>query len=70
MDGVKFVKNVASGGAAGVLSLCFVYSFDYAHTRLANDIKAAGKGGTPRQFNGFVDVYRKTLKSDGFVGLY
>merc|ERR1712044_78018 len=23
-----------------------------------------------RQFNGLVDVYKKTLKSDGFVGLY
>lgn len=68
--GVKFAKNIASGGAAGALSLCFVYSLDYARTRLANDTKAAGKGGTPRQFNGLIDVYRKTLKSDGFVGLY
>ena len=67
--GVKFTKNILSGGAAGALSLCFVYSLDYARTRLANDAKAAGKGAT-RQFNGLVDVYRKTLKSDGFVGLY
>jgi solute carrier family 25 (adenine nucleotide translocator) protein 4/5/6/31 len=67
---VKFSKNIASGGAAGAMSLCFVYSLDYARTRLANDTKAAGKGGTPRQFNGLIDVYRKTLKSDGFVGLY
>ena len=68
--GIKFTKNVASGGAAGVLSLCFVYSLDYACTHLANDTKAAGKGGTPCQFNGLIDVYCKTLKSDGFVGLY
>merc|ERR1712189_147188 len=27
------------------------------------------KGGE-RQFNGIIDVYTKTLKSDGFVGLY
>jgi len=36
---------------------------------LANDNKAAKKGGE-RQFNGLVDVYRKTLKSDGIAGLY
>ena len=68
--GVKFTKNIFSGGAAGALSLCFVYSLDYARTRLANDAKVAGKGGAERQFNGLIDVYRKTLKSDGFVGLY
>jgi solute carrier family 25 (adenine nucleotide translocator) protein 4/5/6/31 len=64
-----FLGNIASGGAAGAVSLSFVYSLDYARTRLANDAKAAKKGGE-RQFNGLVDVYRKTLKSDGIVGLY
>uniref|UniRef100_A0A0B7BQ86 ADP/ATP translocase n=1 Tax=Arion vulgaris TaxID=1028688 RepID=A0A0B7BQ86_9EUPU len=67
---LKFTKNIFSGGAAGALSLCFVYSLDYARTRLANDAKSAGKGGGERQFNGLIDVYSKTLKSDGFVGLY
>jgi solute carrier family 25 (adenine nucleotide translocator) protein 4/5/6/31 len=38
-------------------------------TRLANDAKAS-KGGGERQFNGLVDVYRKTLASDGIAGLY
>merc|ERR1719438_393088 len=38
-----------------------------ARTRLANDAK--GKGGE-RQFNGLIDVYTKTLKSDGIQGLY
>ena len=66
---INFGKNIASGGTAGAMSLCFVYSLDYARTRLANDAKAGKKGGE-RQFNGLVDVYRKTLKSDGFVGLY
>lgn len=67
---VSFSKNIASGGAAGAMSLCFVYSLDYARTRLANDAKAAGKGQHARQFNGLIDVYRKTIKSDGPVGLY
>lgn len=64
-----FAGNLASGGAAGASSLLFVYSLDYARTRLANDAKAAKKGGE-RQFNGLVDVYRKTLRSDGIAGLY
>ena len=64
-----FAGNVASGGAAGASSLLFVYSLDYARTRLANDAKSA-KGGGARQFNGLVDVYKKTLASDGIAGLY
>ncbi|GLT62327.1 hypothetical protein SLA2020_349750 [Shorea laevis] len=64
-----FVGNLASGAAAGASSQLFVYSLDYARTRLTNDAKAAKKGGE-RQFNGLVDVYRKTLKSDGIAGLY
>jgi solute carrier family 25 (adenine nucleotide translocator) protein 4/5/6/31 len=64
-----FAANMASGGLAGAASLCFVYSLDYARTRLANDTKSAKKGGE-RQFNGLFDVYAKTLKTDGIVGLY
>jgi len=65
-----FVGNLASGGAAGATSLLFVYHLDYARTRLANDAKSSKKGGGERQFNGLVDVYRKTVASDGPVGLY
>ena len=36
---------------------------------MANDAKNAKKGGE-RQFNGLVDVYKKTLASDGIAGLY
>merc|ERR1711941_250773 len=63
----KFATNIASGGFAGSLSLTVVYSLDFARTRLANDNKGAdGK----RQYNGLIDVYRKTLASDGIGGLY
>merc|ERR1712213_225663 len=63
----KFTTNIASGGFAGSLSLTVVYSLDFARTRLANDAK--GKDGK-RQFNGLIDVYKKTLASDGISGLY
>ncbi|CAI9089369.1 OLC1v1023934C1 [Oldenlandia corymbosa var. corymbosa] len=66
---VWFASNLASGGLAGASSLLFVYHIDYARTRLANDAKATKKGGE-RQFNGLIDVYKKTFKSDGLTGLY
>jgi len=66
---VNFGKNIASGGCAGALSLCFVYSLDFARTKLANDAKSSKKGGS-REYSGLVDVYRKTLASDGIQGLY
>jgi len=70
---IWFVSNLASGGAAGAVSLFFVYSLDYARTRLANDAKSAKKGavgGGERQFNGLIDVYKKTMATDGVAGLY
>ena len=66
---LKFSKNIASGGVAGALCSVFVYSLDYTRTRLANDTKSSAKGGE-RQFNGMLDVYKKTIKSDGIIGLY
>jgi len=66
----KFASNIMAGGAAGAMSLCFVYSLDYARTRLANDAKGSKKGGGERQFNGLLDVYKKTLAADGIQGLY
>jgi solute carrier family 25 (adenine nucleotide translocator) protein 4/5/6/31 len=62
-----FVGNLGSGGAAGATSLCFVYPLDYARTRLGADV---GKGTTDRMYNGLVDCIKKTVKSDGIVGLY
>ena len=80
-----FAWKVAANSAESISALLFVYPLDYAHTRLANDIKASHhfdfsldtaneKGGTSykyqRQFNGLIHVYKKTLKSDGIAGLY
>lgn len=62
-----FVGNLASGGAAGATSLCFVYPLDFARTRLAADI---GKGPEQREFKGLGDCLVKIAKSDGIGGLY
>ncbi|KAG1767924.1 mitochondrial carrier domain-containing protein [Suillus occidentalis] len=67
--GLWVVGNIASGAAAGASSSVFVYSLDYARTRLSADGKSSAKGGQ-RQFSGLIDVYRQTLRSDGIVGLY
>ncbi|PHT92300.1 ADP,ATP carrier protein 1, mitochondrial [Capsicum annuum] len=71
-----FGGNLASGGAAGALSLLFVYSLDYARTRLANDAKAAQKGGE-RQFNGeavkykgSLDAFSQIMKKEGTKSLF
>jgi len=66
---INFAKNIGAGGCAGAMSLCFVYSLDFARTKLANDTKSGKKGGA-REYSGLIDVYRKTLKSDGIQGLY
>jgi len=61
-----FLGNLASGGAAGATSLCFVYPLDFARTRLAADV---GKAES-REFKGLADCLVKIAKSDGPIGLY
>uniref|UniRef100_A0A8C2U5G9 ADP/ATP translocase n=1 Tax=Coturnix japonica TaxID=93934 RepID=A0A8C2U5G9_COTJA len=62
-----FAGNLASGGAAGATSLCFVYPLDFARTRLAADV---GKAGADREFSGLGDCLVKIFRSDGLKGLY
>ncbi|KAF2900503.1 hypothetical protein ILUMI_05683 [Ignelater luminosus] len=62
-----FLGNLASGGAAGATSLCFVYPLDFARTRLAAD---TGKAAGEREFSGLGNCLAKIFKSDGLVGLY
>ena len=59
---LRLLGNMASGGAAGVTSLAFVYPLDFARTRLAMDV---GKGAA-REFNGTFDCILKTAKSAGW----
>uniref|UniRef100_A0ACD5W5G4 Uncharacterized protein n=1 Tax=Avena sativa TaxID=4498 RepID=A0ACD5W5G4_AVESA len=60
--------NVACGSAAGATTSSLLYHLDYARTRLATD--AIESRQNKRQFRGLLDVYRKTLKTDGIPGLY
>ena len=62
-----FAGNMASGGAAGATSLCFVYPLDFARTRLAADV---GSADGKREFNGLVDCLKKIAAKDGIGGLY
>jgi len=64
-----FAGNLASGGAAGATSLCFVYPLDFARTRLAADVGKGGPGGQ-REFSGLGNCLTKIFKSDGLTGLY
>lgn len=64
-----FAGNVASGSAAGATTSMLLYHLDYARTRLAMDAQDCPLNGK-RQFKGLIDVYGKTLSSDGIVGLY
>lgn len=61
-----FAGNLASGGAAGATSLCFVYPLDFARTRLAADV---GKGDA-REFTGLGNCLGTIYKNDGLKGLY
>ncbi|KAH7549261.1 hypothetical protein JRO89_XS13G0005900 [Xanthoceras sorbifolium] len=64
-----FAGNVASGSAAGATTSLFFYHLDYARTRLGTDAREGTVKGQ-RQFKGLLDVYSKTLSSDGIAGLY
>ncbi|ONI08940.1 hypothetical protein PRUPE_5G208700 [Prunus persica] len=64
-----FAGNVASGSAAGATTSLFLYHLDYARTRLGTDARGSSVNGQ-RQFRGILDVYSKTLSSDGIAGLY
>lgn len=64
-----FAGNMASGSAAGATTSLLLYHLDYARTRLGTDAKECPINGQ-RQFKGLLDVYSKTLSSDGMAGLY
>lgn len=68
---VKMTKYIGAGAIGSFSSLALIYPLDYCRTRLAADVLNTGKVKTgTRQFEGIIDVFRKTIRSDGVVGLY
>lgn len=63
---LNFTKNVLIGTLAGTITICLFYSLIFAYTRLASDIGI----NSENEFNGAIDVYRKTLSKNGICGLY
>ena len=62
-----FMGYLAAGGAAGATSLTVSYPLEYTYTRMAADV---GDANGRRMYNGIVDCIKKTIQSDGLVGLY
>lgn len=58
--GKWFLANLASGGAAGATSLCFVYPLDFARTRLAADV---GKGNAKEEITSHQAISTHTTKT-------
>uniref|UniRef100_A0A0D3CL39 ADP/ATP translocase n=1 Tax=Brassica oleracea var. oleracea TaxID=109376 RepID=A0A0D3CL39_BRAOL len=54
---------------AGATISLFLYHLDHARARLGTDAKECSVSGK-RHIKGMVDVYRKTLSSDGVKGFY
>lgn len=63
--GQYFGANLLAGGLGGGTAMVICYPLDYARTRLASDL-TAGEG----QFSGIADCLTKTVKQQGFLGLY
>jgi solute carrier family 25 (adenine nucleotide translocator) protein 4/5/6/31 len=64
----KLGINVAAGTMVGVCAAGILYPFSYAQVRLAADTQL--NPGDSRRFAGAVDVWRRTLVSDGPRGVY
>ena len=62
-----FAGNLASGGATGATSLCFIYTLDFSHTHLAADI---GKAASEREFKDLNDCFIEVYRSGWIRGLY
>ncbi|KJH47272.1 ADP/ATP translocase 1 [Dictyocaulus viviparus] len=60
-------SSLAAGGCAGSTTLCFVYPLDFIRTRLSVDV---GTHKANRDYLGFMDCLKKTLNSNGVIGLY
>lgn len=56
--GTTFAGNLASGGAIGATSFCFLNPLDFARAHLVADV---GKGRAEREFSGLGDWLQSTI---------
>ncbi|XP_031263458.1 ADP,ATP carrier protein 1, mitochondrial-like [Pistacia vera] len=67
----RFARKVAVISIDAGAFHYLLYPLLYAHIRLATDmINITSVGVSKRQFSGLIDVCRKTIKTDGIIGLY
>ena len=63
----SILPKIVNGGIAGIIGVTCVFPLDLVKTRLQN--QKIGPNGE-RMYNGMLDCFRKTLRSDGFFGMY
>ncbi|XP_031263457.1 ADP,ATP carrier protein 1, mitochondrial-like [Pistacia vera] len=67
----RFARKAAEFSYVSGAPHYLLYPLKYAYIRLATDmINSTSWKVSERQFNGLIDVWRKTIKTDGIVGLY
>ena len=63
----SILPKVVNGGIAGIIGVTCVFPLDLVKTRLQN--QKIGPNGE-RMYTGMLDCFKKTLKSDGYFGMY
>lgn len=61
----KGLKGIVAGGITGGIEICITFPTEYVKTQLQLDEKGAAK-----KYTGIVDCVKKTVKANGFFGLY
>ncbi|EDW23972.1 GL23888 [Drosophila persimilis] len=64
-SGEKGLKGIVAGGITGGLEILITYPTEFVKTQLQLDEK-----GEMKKFNGIADCVKKTVKQNGFFGLY
>lgn len=66
----KGLKGIVAGGITGGIEICITFPTEYIKTQLQLDQKTAGRAGGAKMYNGIFDCASKTVKTNGFFGLY
>jgi ornithine carrier protein len=64
-QGEEALKDVVCGSIAGIVGRYIEYPFDTVKVRLQSQ-----PDHLPQQYTGPLDCFKKSLKQDGFIGIY